>query len=258
MAQRHTRITRNGTVTSRDSISFDGKTIEYEVRRTERRKKTVEITVHGQNVRVASPMRVPDSELRAFVRQRASWILRRLSEPIVAPAPKQFIDGETLPYLGRNLRMTFESADVRTPEVRFEHWRLRVTEPPGLVGIQRVDALRGAVMAWYYERAAQRLPETIDRWWPQLGHGPKPRVLIRNQKKRWASCAHDGTLRFNWRVMMLDQALIDYVVVHELAHLKVKNHSKDFWNRVQEAMPDSPQRRQRLREVAPTLPLWDA
>ena len=80
-------------------------------------------------------------------------------------------------------------------------------------------------------------------------------MLIRDQRRRWGSCASDGTLRFSWRGMMLEPALIEYIVVHELAHLTVKNHSPDFWKLVTSAMPDVQQRRKRLREVSRTLPL---
>ncbi len=82
-----------------------------------------------------------------------------------------------------------------------------------------------------------------------------PRVLIRDQRLRWGSCAPDGTLRFNWRVVMLKPSLIEYVVVHELAHLTHPNHSPSFWGLVTEVMPDAQERRARLREEGRTLPL---
>ena len=72
-------------------------------------------------------------------------------------------------------------------------------------------------------------------------------ILIRDQRQRWGSCAPDGTLRFNWRAMMLKQSLIEYVVVHELAHLTHRNHSADYWNLVSHVMPDAQQRRRSLR-----------
>ena len=82
-----------------------------------------------------------------------------------------------------------------------------------------------------------------------------PDVLIRDQRKRWGSCAPDGTLRFNWRVVTLGPALIEYVVVHELAHLQISRHSTQYWGLVSKLMPDAQQRRQRLREAGRLLPL---
>ncbi|MCY4560018.1 MAG: M48 family metallopeptidase, partial [Chloroflexi bacterium] len=76
----------------------------------------------------------------------------------------------------------------------------------------------------------------------------------RNQRRRWGSCAADGTLRFNWRVMLLEPALIDYIVVHELAHLTHMNHSPAFWELVCQTIPDARHRRKRLRETSRALP----
>ena len=127
--------------------------------------------------------------------------------------------------------------------------------PETLNGEDRYQSIRGAAVQWYQERAAERLPETVERWWPLLGRGEMSRVLIRDQRWRWGSCAPDGTLRFNWRAVMLKPALIEYLVVHELAHLTHRNHSKDFWDLVSKVVPDALQRRKSLREEGRRLPL---
>ena len=242
-------------MTERDSVRFGDTTIEFDVRRSERRQKTVQLTVDGGGVQVAAPAATPDSELRAIVRKRAAWILSHSSSTILEAAPKRFVSGETLPYLGRNVRMIVEEADVRWPEVRFDHWRFRIAVPRRLEGDERYERIRRTIVRWYRGRAGARLPAGVERWWSRLGRGEEPRVLIRDQRQRWASCAPDGTLRFNWRAMMLEPALIEYVVVHELAHLTVKSHSPEFWGLVSSALPDAQERRRRLREVGRTLPL---
>ena len=242
-------------MTERDRVRFGDTTIEYQVRRSKRRKKTIQITVDGGGVRVAAPMQTPDGELRAFVRKRAAWIITHASEALLKAAPKRFAGGETLPYLGRKVRVVVERAGAPSPEVRFDHWRFRVAAPHTLDDEERSEQIRRAIVEWYLARAAERLPASVERWWPRLGRGKKPRVLIRDQRQRWGSCARDGTLRFNWRAMMLEPALIDYLVVHELAHLTHQNHSADFWGLVYSAMPDADDRRRRLREEGRSLPL---
>ena len=242
-------------MSERGSVRFGNTTIEYEVRRSKRRRKTVQITMDGGGVQVAAPMTTPDNELRAIVRSRAPWILGHATDEMLEAAPKRFVSGETLPYLGRNARMIVDTGDVRWPEIRFDHWRFRVSVPEGLEGEERQQRIRRAIVGWYRNRAAERLPNVVERWWPRLGNGERSRVLIRDQRQRWGSCAPDGTLRFNWRTTMLPPALIEYVVVHELAHLTHRNHSTEFWSLVGDAMPDSQQRRQRLREAGRTLPL---
>ena len=242
-------------MSERSSVRFGNTTIDYEVRRSERRKKTVQVTVDGGGVQVAAPVTTPESELRAIVRKRAPWILSHASEEMLEAAPKRFVSGETLPYLGRNVRLVVETTDVRSPEVRFDHWRFRVTVPNTLDGSDRSESIRRAVVGWYRGRAAVRLPDVVERWWPRLGRGEKSRILVRDQRQRWGSCAPDGTMRFNWRAMMLKPALIEYVVVHELAHLTHRNHSTDFWGLLSKAMPDAQQRRKSLREEGRALPL---
>lgn len=241
-------------MSERGDIRFGETTIEYEVRRSGRRRKTVQITVDGGGVRVAAPVATPASELQAIVRKRAPWILNHSTATTLEAVPKRFVSGETLPYLGRNVQMVVKSADVRVPEVRFDHWRFAVGVPEGLVGDARHDQVRRAFVGWYRERAEQRVPMLVERWWPRLGKGEMSPVLIRDQRQRWGSCAPDGTLRFNWRAMMLPPALGEYVVVHELAHLTHRNHSPDFWALVNRVMPDAQLRRSRLREVGPALP----
>ncbi len=80
-------------------------------------------------------------------------------------------------------------------------------------------------------------------------------VLVRDQRQRWGSCAPDGTLRFNWRVVMLTPTLMEYVVVHELSHLNVASHSKEYWAVVASLLPDAQQRRRRLRKAGEMIPL---
>ena len=103
--------------------------------------------------------------------------------------------------------------------------------------------------------AAERLPAAVEAWWSRLGSGPPPPVLVRDQRKRWGSCGSDGVIRLNWRLVMLEDSLIEYVVVHELSHLRVRNHSPAFRQLVERSLPDAAQRHRRLKEIALRLPL---
>ena len=237
------------------SVRFGATTINYEVRRSEKRRKTVEITVDGGGVHVAAPVSTPNSRLKSIVRKRAPWILKHATESLLEVSPKRFVSGETLPYLGRNVRMIVRPEDAASPKVRFDHWRFRIAVPGDLNGDERYEAIRKAIVEWYRYRAGERLPQVVERWWATLGRGERPQVLIRDQRQRWGSCAPDGTLRFNWRAMMLKPALIEYIVVHELAHLTHRNHSDEFWSLVLKVMPDAQQRRRSLRDAGKQLPL---
>ena len=112
--------------------------------------------------------------------------------------------------------------------------------------------MRAAFEAWYRERAAMKLPPSVKRIAAQLCVRPTA-VLIRDQRRRWASCAPDGSLRFNWRAVRAPPALLDYVVAHELADLRVRGHTPEYWAVVAQAVPDYRFRRERLREMGPLL-----
>ena len=132
--------------------------IRYEVRRSERRRKTVRIGVADGRVLVAAPAAMSAEEVGAVVRRRASWIRRQLAAPRTeaeAP-PKRFVSGETLPYLGRSVRLVVDSGGEGRPAVRFDHWRLVVAVPAGVVAGVRREQVRRAVLGWYRERAADR------------------------------------------------------------------------------------------------------
>ena len=244
-----------GECAGRGSVRFGSTTIEYEVWRSERRKKTVQITVDGGGVQVLAPAATPDKELQAIVRKRAAWILNQATDAALEAVPKRFISGETLPYLGRNVKLIVEPTDVTVPQVRFDHWRFRVSIPEGLEGGERYKLIHRAIVDWYRGRADERLRSSVQRWWSRLGNGGEPKILISDQRLRWGSCAPDGTLRFNWRVMMLEPSLVEYVVVHELVHMSINNHGADFWRLLAGALPDMEHRRRRLREAGKTLTL---
>jgi len=241
-------------VAERGSIRFGATTIPFVIIRSRRRRKTIEITLDpADGVLVSAPVNVPSEDVVRVVRRRAGWIVRKSTEAMLHPRPKQFISGESLPYLGRQVRMFVDSSsEARRATVHFDHWAFRILVPDHLVGEARRKAALGAVTAWYKRRAQERLTARARVWSEKLGVAPTL-VLTRDQRQRWGSCAPDGTIRFNWRVVMAEASLIDYVVIHELLHLKVRNHGREFWERMAACMPDYKVRRARLREFGPTL-----
>ena len=238
---------------SRDQIRVGETTIRYNIRRSRRRRKTIRLTVDRDGVHIAAPARASDRKVRSIVRERADWIGRQ--QAALRDAPEQrFADGETIAYLGRDVPMVFGQVQAKRITVRFDGSGFRVSVPIDLPDTERDEKVRLALIDWYRKRASEHLPAVVDRWWPQLGRAGTPKILIRNQRRRWGSCAADGTLRFNWRLMLVDPSLIDYIVVHELAHLTHLNHSPAFWELVCRTIPDARDRRKRLGETSRILP----
>lgn len=243
--------------------------IPYAVLRSKRRKRTIEIRVDAvRGVLVAVPQRTPAADVADLVRRRAGWILRRVNQIALRPEPKRLVSGECLPYLGGELRLLVEPNGVKAvsvhlePNLPAESLRpfgslrmngfsgafLKVLVPGDLAGEERRSAVAAALQRWYRARAAEYLHGSVVLWSRTAGYEPRE-VLVRDQRRIWGSCSANGTLRFNWRLVQLDLGLLEYVVVHELCHLGVRNHSKAFWTEVQRVLHDYGERRSRLRRA---------
>lgn len=284
-------LERKGKETERDSITYEGTTIAYEVRRSRRRKKSIGMTLEKGIVKLAAPQGTSSDKLRTMVRDWAPQVADSLSLAPPEGVQKRFVSGEYMPYMGEYVRLVIRSADVPLPVIAFdgtsgseeynwvlldqpEHFskgmrlfkriefgerlddaRFRITVPPNMKKNERHNAVRDAFIEWYRERAAEKVAKCVDYHWPEVGRKNKPPILVRDQRRQWGSCASDGTLRFNWRLIMLDPDLIEYIVAHELAHLRVRSHSPRFWDRVADMVGDVESIRRRLRRVEGILPL---
>ena len=187
--------------------------------------------------------------------ERGGWILGKLEADAQEPPPLRLVTGETLPYLGRELPLVVNDAEVRRPSARLDGERLTVWVARDLAEEERQEWARAALTAWYKAQVWDFLVDRVAQWLPVMGRSDMPRVLVREQRSRWGSCSADGTLRFSWRLAMVEPSLIESVVVHELAHLDVMNHSPAFWDVVLRAMPDARERRKLLGEAGRSLPL---
>jgi hypothetical protein len=237
----------------RGQVRHADATIEYEVRRSRRRRKTIEIQLRDGVVSVAAPARTSPGEIESVVRKRAAWILKHRAAHAVAP-PRRFVSGETVPYLGREVPLLVTPTNRKHAAVTFTGATFEVRAPRFDSPEETRERVVAAFDRWYRVRAERRIADAIERWSPIVGQRPT-RVLIRDQRRRWGSCGIDGTLRFNWRLVLAEPALLDYVVVHELAHLLVRDHSAKFWAEVERVMPDHRGRRAALSQAAPSLSL---
>ncbi len=236
-------------MTEQGEVRFGDASIHYRVIRSPKRHKTIEITVDEPGtVMIAAPMDTSSERLEATVRRRAKWIVQHDGVAVASPPSRRFVSGESLPYLGRSVRLTVLPTDGDQVAIRFHHWQFDVDVPRRLRGEERQVAIRSAVEAWYRERTALKLPPRVERIAKLLGVRPKA-ILVRGQHVRWASCGLDGTLRFNWRAVMASPAILDYVVAHELAHLRIRARNAEYWAIVGQAVPDYRARRERLKQA---------
>jgi predicted metal-dependent hydrolase len=231
-------------------FQFGKKDIRFEIYRSKKRKKTVSVIVDPEEgVSLLAPAHVDRSTLEAIALDKGAWIVQKLKshqESRYDVAEREFITGESIQYLGRNYILKIET----DPLLRNGGFcRLKGKYLECYVSDRKNEALSlRAIKAWYYDRAAEKLSERVAFYAKtmSLQYGA---IMIREQKKRWASCDRKGNLRFNWQIIMAPLKMVDYVVVHELAHIKVHNHSPAFWNKVKSALPDYQNRKEKLRKL---------
>lgn len=218
--------------------------VAYRVVRSQRRK-TVSLQVTREGVVLRCPHGIPMAQLDAWVTQKRDWIQRKQEELAARPRPpvRRFADGEEIGYLGDPLVLR---RDQSRRWIGLEGGILWLPES------RDPQLLRGLVKSWYQSEAGRVIPQRVEVYRAELGV-PMPPVLIRDPRRRWGSCNAKGELRFNWRLMMAPLAILDYVVVHELCHLRHLNHSAQFWECVGSLLPDYKARRQRLKQISHQL-----
>ncbi len=159
------------------------------------------------------------------LRSKSRWILNKMDRytqmaQVLEKGNLSF--GDTVPYLGRELRVISCQGIGSCRMIELRGQTLLVH------GNGESPDLDFMLERWYRGQAAKILKQKIDLFAGSLGLGYK-KLVIRGQKTRWASCSHNGTLSFNWRLIMAPEPVVDYVVIHEVTHLKEMNHTKRFW-----------------------------
>jgi len=191
---------------------------------------------------VRAPLRVTQRQIMDVVQQQAEWVRTRQEaarQRAAAAPPKAFVEGEIFNYLGQPYRLVIANAarPALALDAQAGQFRLAPAAQPGAAAL---------FDAWYRRQARQVFTERVAFYARQIGLQPQ-KLRISSARTRWGSCSSRGTLSFTWRLVMAPLPVIDYVVVHELCHLQVRNHSKDFWNKVRAVMPDYKERARWLR-----------
>jgi predicted metal-dependent hydrolase len=209
------------------------------------KRKTLSLIIETDGTLTArAPLRMKEADIRRFIEEKKNWIKRKQAQALEdAVQPRQFVDGEKFLYLGKEVTLRIVPAEGS----RWEDGK------PALV-MGRVFKLTKAVQpqaksvfeAWYKKQARKVLTERVGYFAQK--HGFKVgKIRISSARTRWGSYSSKGTLSFTWRLVMAPQEIVDYVVVHELCHLREMNHSKAFWALVEDILPDYKERRKWLK-----------
>jgi predicted metal-dependent hydrolase len=247
-------------------LEYENKEIEFELIRRKRKTICIKIEEDGEVV-VSAPLRTSKEYILLVVKNRANWIFEKQKEIRQRSSRKikrDFTQGSTFMYLGQEYPFCLLFNEKRrniTIELRGDSNQLyndnealvvntninleknnnesSSVEKSFIIYTNTMDAekLRIAFEKWYREETLKIVTQRID-YYSKNFKDKVTDIRVKEQKRRWASCSGKNAILFNWRCSMARADVLDYIVVHEMCHMDHRNHSKFFWNRVQEIMPD--------------------
>jgi len=226
------------------SIDLAGQRIDYHLRRSQRR--TIGLAIDHRGLRIGAPLRARQADIESLIRQHGQWVLDKLATWRARPAPEKLAirDGLQLSILGQPLIVTV--TPIGRPRWQWVDDRLHLWPSPTTDAATLLErALR--------DKARQVFTERLAHYAPALGVAQPP-LRLSSARTRWGSCSRHGAIALNWRLVFMPPPIVDYVVCHELAHLREMNHSPRFWSVVEQLYPDWHARRLELRQLGRVLP----
>lgn len=214
-----------------------GEDVPFRLRRSPRRRTLALRVGEAGEVVVNAPQRLAMGEIHRFLHKHADWLHGRRREAL--DRTHHWDAGASLPYLGTCLALRVEPKPGKALV-----WR----EGETLVCTALPDQVEAAVLRWYRREAQALLAERLGHWSGPAGRGSIPALRLSNARTRWGSLSPKGVVSLNWRLIKAGLDEIDYVVCHELAHFRQRNHSPAFWREVEALFPAWATVRRRLRE----------
>jgi hypothetical protein len=246
-AFRHPHATRE--------LVLEGRLVAYQLKR--RKRRTIGFSVGAEGLAVSAPKWVPLYEIDQAVQRKSAWILGKLQETRerhrrLELARVDWADGAIFPFLGEPVRLVLAAGPVPAALDAGSEDSIRALRI-GLPADAAPEQVRHAVQAWLMQQATQLFTQRLDFFAPQLQVQWR-KLSLSSAATRWGSASTSGAIRLNWRLLHFRPAVIDYVVVHELSHLRFMDHGPRFWATVHGVMPDHAALRRQLKEEA--VPRW--
>ena len=209
-------------------------------------RKTLGLTIERDGtIVVRAPNSCPKEVIEEFVRSRKDWIMEKLDarrEMLTKIPHKEFVDGEGFLYLGKSYRLKIVETG---PPLRLYNGYFELNQ-------ELVSKGRDVFIDWYRSHALIEFKRRVEKYKRLLGVDPEG-IRVLDLKYRWGSCSKGGTLNFHWKSVLAPLSMLDYIVVHELVHLKEKNHTPEFWKLVGMVLPDYERRKNWLEQNGPIL-----
>lgn len=206
--------------------------LEYRIIRSKKRKKTISLLINRQGeVVIHAPIRTPVHDIDVFFRKKLPWLEKKLRDRDTSETQaKRFVSGEEFLYLGELYPLLYSYKNGKRQS-------LELINGSFVINTDKKDICQRLFIKWYRKRASEIINERLGFYSKMLNLFPSG-TKITGALYRHGSCSGKNSLSFSWRLMMAPIPVIDYVIIHELCHIKEKNHSEGFWGLVEKAMPD--------------------
>jgi predicted metal-dependent hydrolase len=211
--------------------------------RSKKRKKTISLHIKEDGrIVLFVPYHTPKGEIKRFIKEKESWVIKKISEKerSIRETEKAFIPGEKFLYLGESYPLEIRESDHQEPYLKLSFGKF-------ILGQDHIEEAKDLFIEWYKREAKEMIAGRMDYYSHRLHLFPKG-IRITSAKYRWGSCSRDNQLSFSWRMIMAPLTIINYILIHELVHIKEKNHSRRFWRYLESILPDYRKQRLWLKE----------
>jgi predicted metal-dependent hydrolase len=234
--------------TEQRSIQLADKHISYTLKRSHRRR-SIGLQISEQGLVVSMPLRASEKWLHSVLQEKALWVVSKLDSWQGKQTPvTKWADGEPLLFRGETFTLRVVTSLLKAaPQLTTDELLIQVLDASNQAAIHKI------VLQWYKREAERVFAECVEHYAPLMQVQPKA-IKLTSARTQWGSCTAQGVVRLNWQLVTMPLHLIDYVVVHELAHLQEMNHSAAFWRVVENVCPDYAKCRGELRRWSPVPP----
>ena len=227
-------------------IKYENKTIAYTVNKA--RVKNFYITIQNGEVVIKAPWYVTSSQIQDVVESKRQWIMQKLEEYQTSRRKaKDYADGEKFQILGENYFLNIYYKDINNAILNVENGKIVIILPLRYADEDNTEQIKKMIDKMYYMIAEREVEAAMEKTRKMVGLAPEE-YRIKKTKSVWGSCSSNKKITINQNLMMYSRKAIEYVVLHEVCHLKYMNHSKNFWAMVEKYMPDYKEAEKELKK----------
>jgi predicted metal-dependent hydrolase len=235
-------------MTLKDTIQYGNTRLNYDIVYSNKRKNATLTVYPLKQIEISVPKTLPREHIQKLVKKKASWIIKQIvwfDSISQIDSTKEYVNGETFLYLGRQYRLSKDNVNGKAL-ARISGKYLSVIHPENISKRAIKKTTKAAIWQMYRLKSKEKISEIVEKFSKKLGV-TMPAFTIKNQIQRWGSCTSKNQLIFNIRLVMAPVSQIEYVVAHEMCHIKIKDHSSKYWKLLRSIMPDYEIRKEALK-----------